>query len=423
MVVTRAAFDEAVVCGDLPTAQAFFAQPHVRSLLLSTNACILETEPTDPAAFRLPNGAYPWYCRPKHSPVDNDDIPLLSAARNGHAHVVEWLFSLEHALFMGETLAFLLPLVAQYDSKREWHHAPWTSDPLVLETLLSSRVFCDWVADHKKQSILDDIAGQCVSPAVIAIAVSHGARLHSARTVVALYGIPALRTTMAGLVSPNVLLAPSCYWESVNASDSFLTIDVDDSGPGDALIHTAGSGDDDALQRLLCDGVLDVDVRDRDGKTALMHVACVDPTTDLGPHVREDRTREIAEQLCQYSDVDSVDADGWTALHYATDAANRQVANVLLASGADVSLYDHQGLVAHDYLSDTELEAAVEPYLQRGANPFWSFRREHRSWDRDDEAAQPTCLYGRLLATPSGRDFIQSNPRYFERVGPAENSC
>ncbi|XP_038075880.1 protein VAPYRIN-like [Patiria miniata] len=63
--------------------------------------------------------------------------------------------------------------------------------------------------------------------------------------------------------------------------------------------------------------------------------------------------------------VNMTDEDGWTALHYAADEAQRDVAQLLMGEcGADGSIRSHEGLTAADVArmdGNFELEKLLDP--------------------------------------------------------------
>jgi hypothetical protein len=438
LLVTREGFDAAVSGGDLATIQAFFTQPHVRTQVEETNARIVETNPTDLATFTRPDGPTPWFCRPTQDYSERIHVPLVDAARKGHVDVIQWFFSADNALRMGATLAFLLPIVGR-DRK---YMGSEQSDPLVLETLLTSAVFRDAIPLERQQATLDDLARHCDSRLLIDVLVAHGARLDNAQTVIKLYGKQALETTHAFFVGADVLLAPATCWRHAQADDSFLT-SRRNSGSGDGdwtdrisrqLIDAARFNNLNAVDALLADGFQDVDARDPlYGMTALMNVAAFDPQLDLSPHTWND-TPSIASALLAYCDVDLVDPLGRTALHYAAER-NITVAKVLLEAGADASKRDFLGVAALDYVVDDVYGWRCWPqvmllFLRGGADPFATRHMPGDCAEEDDLSDQeeadigaPRSLYDRLMESETGRDFMRTHACYFRgsSLSPAQD--
>jgi hypothetical protein len=435
--VTRATFDDAVLTGDLPTIQAYLAQPHVQEEVQATNDYIKETRPTDASSFTLADGTIPWFRRSKRNCNDTDDVRLLSAAFRGHTHVLAWFFSHEAAAIVGrETLMLLLPLVAQFDRPRPCYQKQYTRNPLVLETLLTSYVFCDVITDyHEKQRILDATTGICQTPTVIDIAIAHGACVNSALPMLArscqTNCVYMLNEAGAFLVGAEIVSLPSRYWEYPHV-DTFMYYGVDLRGPEQLMIEAAGRSVAEEAVDFIHAGSMDADARDNNGMTALMRVAAVNPTTDLHPQFR-DPTPDIADTLLAYSDVNLMDNLGRTALHFAV-VHNHKVASMLVASGADPTIRDHRGLSPLDlplveWPSPFKL---AKELLKAGADAFTVPPVKMYQPDEDDsgefaapynwssladnsDVLPPRSFYDRIKDTESGKSFIKAHPQYFKR--------
>jgi len=106
------------------------------------------------------------------------------------------------------------------------------------------------------------------------------------------------------------------------------------------LFQAAGSGDLRMVRFLLEIGT-DVNVKDKDGKTALMF------TSDLWGGVPVNAYLEVAELLLDKgADVNAEDKDGKTALMVASDRGRLEVLKLLLVKGADVNTKDKDGKTA-----------------------------------------------------------------------------
>jgi hypothetical protein len=352
-LVAREAFHAAIVDGDLVTIQSFFLQPHARIEVQATNAFVVETQATDASTFTSHDGSLPWFRCSKTRSFDEDDVPLLTAARRGHVHVLAWVFSEENAGFMGETLALLLRLLTLFDGPQKWHYHNWVSDPVVMETLLTCSVFGGhWIAQDQWQSILNDAASWSQNLDIVALAIAHGASLDE--TSVATIARCGPHGSAALLERAGVCLAGAKVFDAVAYATergewtdvaSFLARGVDwgfGSGATQMLIAAVQSIDPHTCDECLINALLpsnsyvDVDDVDDGGKTALMHLASIDYDHNVVPYL-PDPTPEIAEQLLPYCDVHVVDRDGRTALHYAAES-NFGVAQLLLANRADPNL-------------------------------------------------------------------------------------
>jgi hypothetical protein len=147
--VTRASLYDAILTGDLPSIQAYFAQPHVQEEVQATNAYITETSPTDASLFTLPGRKLPWFRRPKIWSTNATDLLLRNAARDGYSNVIAWFFSREAATILGsETMVLLLPVVAQYSSPRAW--AMNVHTPAIARARVIAHVICLLRPDHSR---------------------------------------------------------------------------------------------------------------------------------------------------------------------------------------------------------------------------------------------------------------------------------
>ncbi len=122
----------------------------------------------------------------------------------------------------------------------------------------------------------------------------------------------------------------------------------------DALHRAAQAGDIDLLKAALAAG-MDVNARDGQGWTALMHVANEGYPLLVGP------------LLAAGAGVEVRAPDGATALHRAAQAGNIEVLNVLLAAGADVDTRDGQGWTTLMHAVNKGYPLLVEPLLAAGA--------------------------------------------------------
>jgi|GEM_PF-2681059 len=112
------------------------------------------------------------------------------------------------------------------------------------------------------------------------------------------------------------------------------------------LMNAARSGNVETVQALL-EVRVDVNVRDKEGRTALM--LAVDAASK---HYKEDaketqETREIVKKLLQAdAKIDEQDKDGFTALMFATLGCNHEIVNLLLEFRADSNLQNVEGKTA-----------------------------------------------------------------------------
>ena len=144
----------------------------------------------------------------------------------------------------------------------------------------------------------------------------------------------------------------SRYYPGVHETDPF------------PLHAAARQGNENAVNRLVSSGAVEVDAANEEGATALLHatggghLACVRALLSLG------------------ADVNAADHTGCTALQVATLVGNEDIVGVLLDAGADINRADNAGHTALTIAQSGEhlavlsvLEAAaVGRYLQAGGS-------------------------------------------------------
>ena len=120
-----------------------------------------------------------------------------------------------------------------------------------------------------------------------------------------------------------------------------LNVDVNDTDTcGNTALHEAVLGSNLGICDVLLGHNCDVDARNKQGFT-ILHLAAYDGSVDV--------MRYIVEILC--FNVDVKNCKGLVPLHCAARGRNIDAYNFLLQCGADPTLKDEFGRVAHDYLT------------------------------------------------------------------------
>lgn len=119
-------------------------------------------------------------------------------------------------------------------------------------------------------------------------------------------------------------------------------------------LHIARNLKDIEVAELLLQNGADVDMRDKDGKTALHHASVKG-------------MEEMVELLLQYqAHVNLGDNFGWVPLHLAINVMKVEVLKVLLEHGADVNMKDPNGKAALHLVGPAGRADVVELLLQHG---------------------------------------------------------
>lgn len=126
----------------------------------------------------------------------------------------------------------------------------------------------------------------------------------------------------------------------------------------DALIETAAVGDTKAIEAALAGGA-DVNARDADGITPLMHAA-----RGKGPKIADPAPTdhpEVVELLIQRgADVNAKTDTGFVALFWAARYGHDKVAKVLIDHGADVNAKDAGGITALHWATTNQQTKVIE---------------------------------------------------------------
>jgi len=124
----------------------------------------------------------------------------------------------------------------------------------------------------------------------------------------------------------------------------------------EGLISEVTAGNDIGTVKSLLNQGVDVNVKDKNGVTALMCAA-------------EEGNHEIAKLLIKKgADVNAKDKDGETALMWAAEEGNQDIVKLLLDQGADVHVKDKIGDTTLIYAADCGHLEIVKLLLEKGSN-------------------------------------------------------
>jgi ankyrin repeat protein len=156
----------------------------------------------------------------------------------------------------------------------------------------------------------------------------------------------------------------------------------------DKILGAVYRKDRTALEQLTRE---DVNARDADGRTPLMHAI-----------LAEDADPSIVQLLIKLgADVDAADNDQrWTALHFAARDENEAIVRILLDAGAEVDPVDVFGNTPlwRSVMNSTANLGAIKELLKHGGDPD---RRNHHGVAPADIARETGR--GDILALARGR--------------------
>jgi ankyrin repeat protein len=133
-----------------------------------------------------------------------------------------------------------------------------------------------------------------------------------------------------------------------------------------ALVAAARSGDTGAVAAAL-DAGADVNARDADGITPLMHAARGDRPEIANPGPSDHP--EVVELLIKRgADVNAKTESGFVALFWAVRYGHDKVAQVLIDHGADVNAKDASGITPLHWATTNQQKKVIELLKAAGAN-------------------------------------------------------
>jgi uncharacterized protein len=132
-----------------------------------------------------------------------------------------------------------------------------------------------------------------------------------------------------------------------------------------ALTEAARMGDVKAVEAALDNGA-DVNARDADGITPLMHAARGDRPEIANPPMTDHP--EVVELLIKRgADINAKTDSGFVALFWAARYGHDRVTKVLITHGADVNAKDKDGTTALKWASTNQQAKVVELLKEAGA--------------------------------------------------------
>mmetsp|Transcript_82275 Transcript_82275/g.145814 ORF Transcript_82275/g.145814 Transcript_82275/m.145814 type:complete len:326 (-) Transcript_82275:59-1036(-) len=125
------------------------------------------------------------------------------------------------------------------------------------------------------------------------------------------------------------------------------------------LMYAAAFGHKEAVSYMLSQRCVNVNAKDKRGKTALHHIC------NRGRKMAASIAAEIAQLLLQATaSVDARDCHGQTPLHLAADSGVEALMLTLLDAGADVNSVDVSGYTALDHSSSRQNRRGVSDILE-----------------------------------------------------------
>lgn len=151
------------------------------------------------------------------------------------------------------------------------------------------------------------------------------------------------------------------------------------------FLAACASSDYDEINRLLDNNLVDINVGNIDGLTALHH-ACIDDNPEL-----------VEFLLKKGADVNCADNEGWSPLHATASCDHIEIARLLLLYGADCTLVNVDHELPLDLAEDDEMHKLLEDALceQEKTTDFDKLRRQEEEKMREDVLEMiKTGIYG-----------------------------
>eukprot|EP00039_Didymoeca_costata_P031625 m.35698 g.35698 ORF g.35698 m.35698 type:complete len:476 (+) comp8931_c0_seq1:257-1684(+) len=118
------------------------------------------------------------------------------------------------------------------------------------------------------------------------------------------------------------------------------------------FLDAAAQSDEAQVEKMLKEGMVDPNVPNSDGLTAL-HQACIE------------NSMKVINILLEYkADVNAKDNDWWTPMHAASACSHWRVINLLISNGADVAAVNADGDLAVDLAEGAKCKQILEKELE-----------------------------------------------------------
>jgi len=110
------------------------------------------------------------------------------------------------------------------------------------------------------------------------------------------------------------------------------------------------------LFKLLLNENIDVNIRNSEGETALMHIVQANCNYQKEPEYFLEKQKELLQLfLDNGANINAKDDNGKTALMYAIESKNKYISEYLIQQGADVSIKDNMGNTALTYAQENSV--------------------------------------------------------------------
>jgi ankyrin repeat protein len=392
--VTGRAFFTGVREGDLDLVRRYFDQRDVRIDVDEMNALV-----------RTGSGD-PWFEGAMHG-----DFVFATIVRRGYVELLEWFFS--QALFT-DVLPALTTRIA-LTVLEESSVVPAARE--MLEIVLSSSIFTSVMNDQERRNALAELLSSAAARGRnewLGPLLAYGADATEAYAYVTpLFAATErgdaetirLLVTNGAIVTQSDLVTQSVWESNVPAVQELLRLGADTrSATTDhnaALLLAAEYHLIEIVKLLVQDGVVDIEARDRYGRTPLLVVAATNRV-----HGDNTSTAIVTFLLDSGADLHATDDDGSSVLHWVAYTDDIQLLRLLLVRGCNPNVTDASGCTPLRELSERSVNGAVmimlDVLLQCGADPFIPCHAGHSAVDM-------------LERIPTGREYASRRQQFLRR--------